>query len=112
MKRQAKTGDELMTLGRRFPRLPASVSAPTGPVRIVVSSLDLTDADSYGHWHELTRTVTINSTLPRWQQWVTLYHELAHVALSDCGMDEMMPSESLEAICDAIAMARFRERFG
>lgn len=92
----------------RLPPLPKQVDAPLGPVRVVLAPL----GDDYGDFLEERREVRINETLSPMQRWVTLYHELTHAALSDCGVDEVITEEMAEAVCDAVSTARFRERFG
>jgi Zn-dependent peptidase ImmA (M78 family) len=100
---------------RTHPQLPRRVSAPGGPVRVMVGKGQPADDkgnDCYGTWDEATRVIHIDATSSPTQQWRTLYHELTHVALSDSGIEEMLTHEASEAICDALATARMRETFG
>ena len=99
---------------RQFPPLPKMVDGPVGPFRVVLGTIDneRSDEENFGVWSELHREMRINKDHPRWQQWVSYFHEHTHVALSDSGVDEMLSKKQMEAVCDAVATARFRERFG
>ena len=48
----------------------------------------------------------------RSQRWRTFYHELTHVAVIDSGLANNLRDKIHEALCDAMATARMRERFG
>jgi Zn-dependent peptidase ImmA (M78 family) len=69
-------------------------------------------SEAWGTWEPHTRTVEIDRSAPPAHQWRTLFHELAHVALDDAGLSNGMHDDLVEAVCDAIATARMRERFG
>jgi Zn-dependent peptidase ImmA (M78 family) len=97
---------------RRYPKLPETVQAPGGPVSVTLATSVGDGDDSWGTFEQGTRQIRIDSKAPRRHQWWTLYHELVHVALNDAGLDEMMTGEAQEALCNAIAAARVRERFG
>lgn len=99
---------------KTFPALPKTVSAPGGEVSItLVEKLRHPDGDEcWGIWDESIRVITLDQTGTRRHLWKVLYHELAHVALSDAGLDNGMSYELVETVCDAIASARMRERFG
>jgi len=99
---------------RRFPPLPTSVQAPGGPVAIVLDTR-LTDDDGVpasGHYANRSRVITIDADEPRSFQWLVLFHELAHVAIMDAGIAHALTDASHEVLADAIATARFREKFG
>lgn len=97
-----------------FPALPKTLMAPGGEVSIkLVDKLKHPDGDEcWGIWDESVRQITLDKTATRRHLWKVLYHELTHVALGDAGLDNGMPNELVEAVCDAIASARMRERFG
>lgn len=97
-----------------FPPLPKIVTAPGGDVTIVLSpKIKHPDGDEcWGMWDESIRTITLDKTATKRHQWRVLFHELTHVALDDAGLSNGMPYELVEAVCDAIASARMRERFG
>jgi Zn-dependent peptidase ImmA (M78 family) len=98
---------------RVFPRLPRVVEAPGGTVTVTPRRRPKADGDEvWGSWDEGRRRIEIDSEAPLRHQWKTFYHELAHAALSDCGVDEILDEKAAEAVCDAIAIARMRERFG
>lgn len=81
------------------------VGKPAGKVRTP-------EHEAWGTWEPHTRTVEIDTSAPMAHQWRTLFHELAHVALDDAGLSHGMHDDLVEAVCDAIATARMRERFG
>lgn len=58
------------------------------------------------------RTIEVATTATKRHQWRTLYHELAHAALDDSGVSQGMSEAMQETICEAMATARMRERFG
>ena len=96
-----------------YPKLPVRFDALAGEVRLRLRPRTKADGrDAWGSWDENTRVIEIDATaLPR-HQWQTLYHELAHAALTDSGVEEILTDQVVEAICDCVATARMRERFG
>lgn len=94
----------------RYPPLPRTVSAPSGPVAIVLKPTAA--KGKMGSFDPSARTVTVDSALSPDRQWWVLFHEMAHVALWDSGTANLMKKRVQEAVCDAIATARMRERFG
>ena len=99
---------------KRYPPLPKVICAPGGDVTIVqLPKVKHPDgAECWGLWDDSLRTVTIDATAtPAHRHW-TLYHEMTHVALSDSGLDEGINAHLVEAICNCVATARMRERFG
>ena len=97
-----------------FPALPKTLMAPAGEVTVVLSpKIKHPDGDEcWGIWDEATRTITLDKTAMKRHQWRVLFHELTHVALDDAGLSNAMNDELVESVCDAIASARMRERFG
>jgi hypothetical protein len=86
---------------------------PGGEVRVILKNRPkLEGVDVFGHWDESKREITVDPTSPPGQQWRTYYHEWAHVALADSGADELFQDQIVELLCDAVATARMRERFG
>lgn len=99
----------------RFPRIPKRLNAPGGVVLVVLKPAGRVrtgESECWGTWEPHTRTVEIDKSAPIAHQWRTLFHELAHVALDDAGLSNGMPDELVEAVCDAMATHRMRERFG
>lgn len=71
------------------------------------------DGDSViGAWYWETQNIRVDTTRPVRVQWHTLYHETCHAAMDGAGLTAVRPYDDQEAICDAIASARVRERFG
>lgn len=99
---------------KSFPALPKSVMAPGGEVSVsLVANIKHPDGDEcWGIWDDAARTITLDKTAMKRHQWRVLFHELTHVALDDAGLSNGMNDELVEAVCDAIASARMRERFG
>lgn len=103
-----------MTPPKKYPPLPKRISAPGGEVTVkMVDGIKLGGgAEAWGTWEASSRTIEIDKNAPPSHRHRVLYHELAHVALDDAGLHNGMPEELIEAVCDAMATARFRERFG
>lgn len=98
----------------KYPKLPTTVSAPGGEiaVRITPAPLKIGTQEVWGAWDEGQRTIEISTDVPVKQRWKVFFHELTHVAITDSGLDNMISDELHEAICDAVATQRVRERFG
>lgn len=95
------------------PPLPSSIMAPGGPITVaVVAKLQDGGEDCWGLWQQDERVITIQRHKSRRHMWATLYHELAHAAMDDSGVSNMLTSQQQEMLCDALATARMRERFG
>lgn len=100
---------------RRYPPIPRLLEAPGGAVTVVLKpagKVGTGGAECWGTWEPHTRTVELDKSAPPAHQWRVLFHELAHVALDDAGLSNGMNDELVEAVCDAIASQRMRERFG
>lgn len=100
---------------KTWPRLPKWLEAPGGPVTVTLRPKGAVSAghdEAWGTWEPHTRRIEIDRSAPLAHQWRVLFHELAHVALDDAGLSNGMPEELVEAVCDAVATARMRERFG
>ena len=98
----------------RTPPIPSVIEAPGGPVRVsIVKSVPKLDGhECWGLYDSATRRIRLLRSLPLKQKWRILFHELVHVALIDSGLDNGIEDRLHEAICDAVATARMRERFG
>lgn len=103
-----------------YPPLPESVEGPAGPVKVVLC--DVLAADNgqvlFGQFDGSVRQIRIATRIPERgavtlrQRWFVLYHELVHLAFYDSGGDNIVKNKMQEFVCDAIATARLRERFG
>lgn len=102
---------------RRYPSLPREVQGAGGTItvhlvdRITADGVD-EDHDVLGVFRAVTRRIEILRALRGDQRWLVFYHELAHAALWDSGAANALPHPAEEIVCDAIATARLRERFG
>jgi len=98
----------------KWPPLPRRMQGVGGPVVVKRRKGLLTEdrREAWGLWDAEHRTIWIAPGLPREMQWRVLYHELMHVALSDSGLENVLPADGVEALCDAVASARIVERLG
>ena len=98
----------------RWPPLPRRVQCVGGPVVVKRQKGLLTEdkCDAWGLWDAEHRTIYITPRLPLEMQWRVFYHELMHVALSDSGLENVLPADGVEALCDAVSSARIVERLG
>lgn len=98
----------------KYPPLPKEIEGPGGTVTVVLTTETITHEsdECWGLYDSEARTITIDKRAKPRQRWLTFFHELAHVALIDAGLNNGMHEAMHEAICDAIATARMRERFG
>lgn len=99
------------TKGRRLPPVPTAVTGILGPIAVVREADRMEKHGEYGYWRWHTRSVVVDASLTGVALWQTYYHELVHAALDDAGV-QIGNKKVVEAICDAIATARVRERFG
>ena len=100
---------------RRYPPLPKSVQGSGGTITVeVVPSLHKTgdEEDTLGDFNPSTRHIRILKSLRGDQRWLVFFHELCHASLWDSGAHNALPCPAEEIVCDAIATARLRERFG
>lgn len=99
----------------RYPKLPARVMCPSGwvPVRLVKGlTRGNASEELLGLAEYRPRRISIEAGMTREQQWEVFYHELMHMTLYDSGLANLFSTKKKEAICDASALARMRERFG
>lgn len=95
----------------KYPALPTTLMTLLGPVAVELKD-KWDDADAWGLWQRERRTIEIDKRLARNHQWSTLFHELMHATLDDSGLSNLLTEPQQEALCDASATARMRERFG
>ena len=95
-------------------RIPATVEGTAGPITVEVlpAVKDDDGAPCWGLWRQGERRITVQRMPNTRQMWATFYHELAHAAMDDAGVSHFLTEEQQEALADAIATARVRERFG
>jgi hypothetical protein len=94
--------------------LPKQVMGMAGPIAVEVCD-KLTDEDGshcLGLWIFRERRIKLERHANMQQVWATFYHELVHAALDDSGLSNLLTEPQQEALCDALANARIRERFG
>lgn len=89
----------------------ATVNGTLGPIAVVRVAGLMAENSEYGSWVWHLRRIHLDAGLTGRALWHTFYHEQAHAALDDAGIK--FPTKELEEhVCDAIATARVRERFG
>jgi hypothetical protein len=99
---------------KRYPPLPSEVQGAGGTITVqLVKSIPGGEPgeDTLGQFEPSTRHVLILKTLRGDQQWMVLFHELAHAALWDSGAHNALAGTVEELVCDAIACSRLREKF-
>ena len=102
-------------VAKRYPPLPAEVQGAGGTITVqLVKAIacEVAGEDTLGQFEPSTRHVLILKSLRGDQQWMVLFHELAHAALWDSGGHNALGGATEEIVCDAIATARLREKFG
>lgn len=99
---------------KRWPPLPSVVQGAGGAIRVVRCRTPIVEdgVTCHGLFRHETRTILIAASLRGRQRWHTFYHELTHAAMTDSGLWNRHTEKQVEALCDAIATARVRERFG
>ena len=101
---------------RKWPPLPSRVRAPGGWVPIVrPDAISEDGVNCLGLWRQDDRQIEILASLTAEQAWRIYYHECAHMALTDGGLEDiLLPTlgeNAIEAICNAFAAQRMSERF-
>ena len=99
---------------KRYPPLPSEVQGAGGTidVRLVPHIAGSADEDVMGQFHASERRIDVVKGLRGDQRWLVFFHEITHAALWDSGAANALPGPTEELVCDAIATARLRERFG
>lgn len=98
---------------KRYPPIPKTAEGPGGSVEVrLVRALHHGGQDCWGLYDPAERLISIDNSAGKAHQWRIYFHEWAHVALCDAGLDNALTHELHEAVCDALATARMRERFG
>lgn len=96
-----------------YPAIPTLIRGVAGPIKVRRrKNITLDGAGCWGLWDGAKRLITIDSTAAIDQQWRVLFHELAHAALHDAGIENLMEERAVEAICDALSAARTQEMRG
>lgn len=104
-------------MSRRYPPLPKIVRCMGGDVPVAqvgrkkIQEWADKGEELFGYYHEKDRYICILKSMPAEQRWRVFYHEWVHVVLEDSGLANGLAPELEEALCDAIASARMRERF-
>jgi hypothetical protein len=90
---------------------PTSMETIAGRVEVrLVPNLYADSTKVWGVWWWGKRLIEIEANAPTWIRWHTLHHELCHVSLDASGLANVTPDKMQEAICDAMASNRMRER--
>lgn len=100
---------------RRYPPLPKAVQGAGGTITVqLVAEIKSTvqDEDVLGQFDPSTRHILIKQSLRGDQRWLVYFHELTHAALWDSGAHNALAGTAEEIVCDCVATARVREKFG
>jgi len=97
---------------RRYPPVPKTVQGAGGTLTVVMVDKPGDDAENMGHFDPSIRRIEICKGLRGDQRWMVFFHEVAHAALWDSGAHNALVGPAEEMVCDAIATARLREKFG
>ena len=97
----------------KYPPIPKVIDAPGGRVKVqFVKKIVSGGHECWGLWEDHTRTISLSiESTPR-HHWKVFFHEWSHVAITDAGLDDILDEKTHEALCNAFAAARMRERFG
>lgn len=97
-----------------WPPLPKVVHGSGGPitVRQIKAPRDDEGVVTDGIWDPRTRTIDLTVSRTAHYKWQIFFHEMMHATLDDSGLGNLLPSESQEALCDAVATARLAEMVG
>ena len=98
---------------RKWRPLPRRVQCVGGSVAVRRrAGLRTGKREAWGLWDAENRTIWVAVQIPRELQWRVFYHELMHACLSDSGLENVLPEDGVEALCDAVASARMVEQMG
>src|SRR5678816_1736466 len=96
--------------GITWPKIPTVIQGAGGPITVRLARRIVYNRTTWwGDWNAHTRVVRIDRAAPIAHQWRTLFHELAHAALTDSGLAYLFSEDGNEALCDAVATARIVE---
>lgn len=80
--------------------------------RVKVTSAPPRDGeDVVGYSIFRPRVIEVVEDLPACVAWSTFYHEIAHFALYDAGVHNVLSESKIEAVCDAIGLGLLHARF-
>ena len=89
-----------------LPPIPATAFTVHGAVPVkMTDDPTILDPGDFGCWNAHDRIIYIRCGMSPTSMWLTLFHEITHADLSD--IDFAIEHDALEAICNAIASARF-----
>lgn len=94
-----------------YPPIPRLIRGTGGAIRVRLrrKPKHADGQECWGLWDDGKRLITVDSTASPEHRWRVLFHELAHAALADAGVENLMDGAATEAICDAMATARLQE---
>ena len=97
-----------------YPKIPTKMMGAGGPITIKLRNTRVAaeDKEVWGTWDESQRVIELDTRGTMFHQWRVFFHELTHAMLADSGLENLFADNLVEAICDANATARMREKFG
>ena len=96
-----------------WPAIPTLIRGAGGPIKVrCVKHVRPEGVECWGVWNDATRTIRLDKTALIEHQWRVLFHELAHAAIGDAGIENLFDEQGVETLCDALATARIQELRG
>lgn len=86
-----------------LPMIPRAWFSMHGPLKVAPLSGGDETAGLCGRCRFGERDIEIDMTMQHEAQWVTLWHEAAHIAMIDSGVNHAFTKKQREMICDALA---------
>jgi hypothetical protein len=89
---------------KKLPPLPDEAFSTLGPVSVSYMSMKKAQKQGLcGVYDYTTREIKIRPEMDRRSEWVTFWHEVAHLVLMDAGAHgNTLTKEQEEVVCDAI----------
>lgn len=76
----------------------------------VTSATPKEEVECLGYSLYKSRVIEVLEDLPACVAMTTFYHELAHFALFDAGVHNVLSEAKVEAVCDAIGLALYHAK--
>lgn len=88
----------------KLPKIPARVYSALGPIGVsYLTPKKARKLGLCGRYEFTTRSIQLNPGMVLESEWVTLWHEIMHVALMDAGVSRnALTKEQEEVVCDAV----------
>jgi hypothetical protein len=90
-----------------LPPLPSTTFSLLGDVDVARLPAGYVDEDIphdkqlFGRHKSAARVIEVSSDLSSVEEWKTLWHEVGHLVLFDCGTTNLLTEKQEESVCDA-----------